>query len=124
MRTFKIKVFSKWAKKAGLSDEALKKALEEIDQGLFEADLGRHLFKKRIAKSGQGKRGGYRTIVLFKKNQTAFFLYGFEKNKKSNLSKQELEGYKMLSDDLLKLKSEELAKGVEQGLFLEVDNDE
>jgi hypothetical protein len=34
-----------------------------MTEGLFDADLGGGLFKKRIARQGQGKSGGFRTLV-------------------------------------------------------------
>jgi hypothetical protein len=53
-------------RKAGLSDEVLRKAVDEMVNGLVDADLGGHVVKKRVALSGQGKRGGARTIVATK----------------------------------------------------------
>lgn len=41
MRIFKSKAFSRWAAKEGLSDEALFMAVDEMEQGLIDADLAR-----------------------------------------------------------------------------------
>lgn len=65
MRIFKNKMFCKWVKHENLTDAMLFKAAQEINQELVDVNLGNHLFKKRIAHKGQGKRGGFRTIVVF-----------------------------------------------------------
>ena len=48
MRIFKTKRFHKWAANEKLSDIAIKQAVKEIWEGLVDADLGAHLYKKRI----------------------------------------------------------------------------
>lgn len=53
----KLKSFHKWAKSEGISDASLKRAVEEIAKGLVDADLGSGLYKKRVARQGEGKRG-------------------------------------------------------------------
>ena len=63
MRIFKNKAFNKWADKEGLSDGALRIAVDEMECGLIDADLGGHLMKKRVAVGGRGKSGGVRTLL-------------------------------------------------------------
>lgn len=48
----------RWKEKHGLSDQVLFKAVDEIEQGLIDADLGGSILKKRVALPGRGKRGG------------------------------------------------------------------
>ncbi len=86
---FKTKVFNRWSDKEGLTNEALCDAIGEVEQGQIEASLGVYLFKKRVARPGQGKRGSYRTIIAFKKEERAFFLFGFDKGSRSNISEKE-----------------------------------
>ena len=78
-RVFKTKTFHRWARKL-VSDSALCKAAREIEQGIFEADLGGGLCKKRIARPGQGKSGSSRTLVAKKHRDAIFFLAGREKS--------------------------------------------
>ena len=66
MRIFKNKAFTKWAEKEGLSDDALQIAVDEMERGLIDADLGGHVVKKRVAVGGRGKRGGVRTLLAYK----------------------------------------------------------
>ena len=72
-----------------------------MSKGLVDADLGKAVFKKRIATIGQGKSGGYRTIITYKVEDKAFFIQGFGKNKKSNISKNELKALQILAENLL-----------------------
>ncbi len=78
-RVFKTKTFDRWAKKL-LGDDVLCRAAREIEQGLFEADLGGGICKKRIAIAGMGKSGGTRTLVAKQHAAAIFFLLGREKS--------------------------------------------
>ena len=84
-----------------LSDDALCKAIREMEQGLIDADLGGGVVKKRVALSGMGKRGGSRTLVATNKEDRWFFVFGFEKNERANISSTELEALKSIAADLL-----------------------
>jgi len=124
MRIFKNKAFSKWAAKEGLSDEALQMAVAEIENGLVEADLGGHVIKKRVALVGRGKSGGARTLLAYRVEDKAFFVYGFAKNARSNIKPDELKALKMLAAQLLGYNDKELDKAVEKRILIEVSNDE
>ena len=84
MRIFKNKVFNKWAEKEGLSDDTLRVAVDEMERGLIDADLGGHVVKKRVAVGGRGKSSGVRTLLAYKSGDKAFFVYGFAKNARMN----------------------------------------
>jgi hypothetical protein len=86
MRVFKNKWFQKWAAKEGLDDEVLRAAVEEMENGLIDAELGGHVVKKRVALPGRGKRGGTRTLVVYQQANKAFFVYGFAKSERANIS--------------------------------------
>jgi hypothetical protein len=58
MPVYKTKVFSRWEGKQELNDAALCRAVEEMKRGLFDADLGSGLFKKRIARPGRARVAG------------------------------------------------------------------
>lgn len=66
MLIYKTRWFTKWAKKQGITDQALIQSVDEIDQGLASADLGGSVYKKRVAMQGQGKRGATRVILAYK----------------------------------------------------------
>jgi len=100
--------FAKWAKKQRLSEESLKKALSEVGNDIFEADMGGHIIKKRISFSGKGKRGSGRTIICFRKNDRAVFIHGFAKNECSDITDKELKVFRELAKILLSLSDDEL----------------
>jgi hypothetical protein len=120
MRVFKNKMFFKWARSEGLTDSALLKAAKEIDQGLIDASLGGNLVKKRIARKGHGKSGGFRTIVVFKKERRTIFIYGFPKSQRDNINEQEEKALKKLAQNLLDAPEGELKEMIANGDLYEV----
>ena len=103
VRTFKDLGFSKWARKERVTDATLCNSVIEIEAGLIDARLGASLLKKRVAMPGRGKSGGYRTIVAHRKGKRLFFLYGFAKNEKDNITPKEREALRALGDHYLGL---------------------
>lgn len=89
-RIFKTRLFSKWLNKSKLTDEDLLIAIHEMGKGLYDANLGGHVYKKRVALTNRGKSHGARTILATKFNQHWFFIFGFEKNQRSNIDNAEL----------------------------------
>src|ERR1700683_1838925 len=59
-------------------------------RGLIDADLGSGLLKQRVARAGEGRSGGYRTIIAYRAGDRAVFLYGFAKNERDNIGDDEL----------------------------------
>lgn len=124
MRILKNKAFSKWAAKEGISDNALRAAVEEMARGLVEADLGGHVFKKRVATVGRGKSGGARTLLVYRVGDKAFFVYGFAKNIRANIKADELDGLKTLAKELLGYTARQLEQAIIGGALIEVNGDE
>lgn len=123
MAIYKTRWFNRWARKQGLDDLSLCAAVREMAAGLYEADLGSGLIKKRIARSGQGKRGGFRTLVATNKGDRWFFLFGFPKNERSNIDKDEEEALKKLASYLLSLTPQALEKVKRDEELMEVNCD-
>ena len=121
MKIYKNKVFSKWALKAGLIDKMLVTAVVEMEGGLVDAELGGHIFKKRVAIGGRGKSSGVRTLLAYKINNKAFFIYGFEKSARTNITNDELKALKLYAKILLKFNDKELKQAVENGVLIEVE---
>ena len=108
IRIFKIKGFVRFQRKERMSDRSLLEAIRQVEHGLFDADLGNSLVKKRIARLGQGKRSGYRTIIAIRRNDKAVFLFGFAKNERSNIADEELEELKKLASVYLALNEKQI----------------
>ncbi|MGH8682192.1 MAG: type II toxin-antitoxin system RelE/ParE family toxin [Burkholderiales bacterium] len=79
--------------------------------------------KKRVALPGRGKRGGARTLVATNEADRWFFLFGFEKSDRANVSGGELETLQALAADLLKLSSRELESLIGPGALPEICHD-
>ena len=105
----------------GLDDEALASAVVEMDQGLIDARLGGKVVKKRVALPGRGKRGGTTTLVALKQGEKAFFVYGFAKNERANISDKELKALKLLAKELLSYSAATLAKATEASELIEIE---
>ena len=123
-RVFRTRTFSRWMRKSGLTDEALCHAVIEMAQGLIDADLGGHLVKKRVSLPGQGKRGGARTIVATKMSDRWFFLFGFSKNERANIDKDELKLLQEVASDLLSFNDQQLTTALSNGQITEVCDDD
>lgn len=118
-RIFKTRTFQRWFRKRGLSDAALAEAVAEMERGLVDADLGGCVVKKRVALPGRGKRGSTRTLVGTKFKDRRFFLYGFEKNERSNVDGRELAALQAIARDLLALADSQIEAAIRDGALLE-----
>jgi len=122
MKRLTTKWFKKWSKKVKVSNQNLLDAINDLEAGLSTVDLGNHLFKVRVKREHSGKSSGYRTIIVFKADDIAIFLFGFGKNEKENINKNELQYFKKLANDLLSLSSEQLERAISQKALLNLEN--
>lgn len=112
--------FGRWARKAGLSADAIRKAAEEIENGLVDARLGGFLIKKRIGAPGMGKRRAFRTIVAYREGARLIFLHGFAKNETGNITEKERAALSKLAESYMALSMNQILQMVEQALLMEV----
>ncbi|MEK6737385.1 MAG: type II toxin-antitoxin system RelE/ParE family toxin [Planctomycetota bacterium] len=119
----KTRNFARWSRKSGLSDSLLKMAVLEIQRGLLEADLGGGIVKKRIALPGRGKRGSTRTLLATNRDDRWFFVFGFEKKERVDISENELESLKKMAKDLLGLTAAQIAVALGEGSLVEVEHE-
>ena len=124
MRVIKTRSFAEWADNEGLTDKALWSAVLEMEQGLVDVNLGGNVYKKRIAIKGAGKRGGARTLIATRFKGTIFYMYGFSKNMRTNISKKELKALKMLAEQLLSYSGKGIDKAIIAREFIEVESNE
>lgn len=120
MKIFKSKWFSRFARQNGVEDQELCIAITRAERGFIDANLGGHVINQRIARTNQGKSGGFRSIILFRIEEKSFFIYGFPKNQRENITIQELKGFKKLAKDLSIVNDDKLLQLIEEGEFTEV----
>ncbi|MCK0538838.1 type II toxin-antitoxin system RelE/ParE family toxin [Alcanivorax quisquiliarum] len=120
MKVLKRKDFARWQAGEKLSDTALCKAVQEMESGLIDADLGGHLYKKRVARSGAGKSGGYRTVLSARVGHRYVFLHGFPKSDKANITREERKALQYAGKVFLELSAKELVKAFQADVLLEV----
>ena len=123
MRVFKNAWFGRFARKRKISEEVLWDAVDRAEKGLVDADLGGGVIKQRIARPGEGKSKGYRSIVLYRKGDKAFFVYGFPKSDLGNIRGDEEEQFKKAAKLILALSDDQIRQLIENWQFEEVKKD-
>lgn len=119
-RIFKTKWFHRFARKERLADSVLLEAVGRAENGQIDADLGGGVIKQRIARPGQGRSGGYRAVVLFRRGERAVFIYGFAKSERDNIRPDEEKEFKEAAKHVLALTEKQLSELVKEGSFVEV----
>src|SRR3954451_24281136 len=99
----------------------LSKAISDVEKGMINADLGGGLIKQRVARPGQGKSSGFRTLIVIRFRSQAFFVYGFAKNERDNISLKELAGYKKAASQLLAWSESMVEEAIASGGLVEIE---
>lgn len=120
MKVFKNAWFGRFARKEEISAAALWDAVQRAEKGQIDADLGCGVIKQRIARSGESKSKGYRSIILFRKDKLSFFVYGFSKSELGNIREDEEAQFKKMAKYVLSLTDVQLSELVANGQFEEV----
>jgi len=123
LKVFKNAWFGRFARKRRITAEMLWDAVDRAEKGLIDADLGGGVIKQRIARTGEGKSKGYRSIVLYQKGDKAFFVYGFAKSETDNIRRDEEEQFKKAAKQILGLSDDQIDELIENGKFEEVKGD-
>ncbi len=121
MKVFKNAWFGRFARKENITADALWDAIERAEKGLIDADLGGGVIKQRIARPGESKSKGYRSIVLFRKGELSFFVYGFSKSELGNIRADEEAQFKKMAKHVLSLTDAQLSELLANGQFEEVE---
>jgi len=119
-RIFKTRWFERFARKEKIRDAALIDAVSRAEKGQVDADLGGGVVKQRIARSGQGKSAGYRTIIFFRRSERAVFAYGFAKSDRTNINADEEKQFKEAARHVLHLTEKQIDELLKNGDFEEV----
>jgi hypothetical protein len=123
VRVFKNRWFEKFARKQDIGDDVLCEAVGRAERGLIDADLGGGVIKQRIAREGQGKSGSFRTVILFRTDLRAIFVFGFAKSEQANLSAADLKTFKRAAKVSLGLSDAAIDAEAEAGRLTEVSYD-
>lgn len=120
MRIVLTKWFRQFAESEGIADDSLKTLVAGIESGRQDVSLGGGLYKCRLPKPGKGKSGGYRVIVCMKQQERLFFLYGFSKSVRENITSGEQADLKDFAKTLLALDNKAMDKLIAAGKFIEI----
>ncbi|GMO44522.1 MAG: type II toxin-antitoxin system RelE/ParE family toxin [Termitinemataceae bacterium] len=120
MRIFKNKWFCRFAEKARISDNDLKAIVADLENGVWDANYGGDVYKKRIARTGQGKSRGYRAIIFFKQENMIYFSYAFPKSEKSDINDKEEAKLKARAKTTLSLTDAEIQARLDEGVMIEI----
>ncbi|MFZ5727066.1 MAG: type II toxin-antitoxin system RelE/ParE family toxin [Pseudomonadota bacterium] len=122
-RIFKNGWFERFARKERIDDAALRDAVRRAESGLVDADLGGGVIKQRVARPGEGRSGGYRTLILFRRGDRAIFAFGFAKSAQANISKADLALLRDAAAEALEWSSAQLDRLVASETLVEIEND-
>ena len=110
----------KWAQKQKLPDSAFNNAIAAIELEQSVSDLGSGLYKVRVARPGQGKSGGYRTLIVYRAGVRAIVVFGYAKSDLDNIATDELAFFRKLAKDLLALTEIELQRAIDGHVLYEL----
>jgi hypothetical protein len=117
---YKIKTFARFARDERIDDKSLVDAIKRAADGLVDADLTGGLIKQRVARQGQGRRGGYRVLIAFQSRDFSVFLYGFAKSDRENLDPKELRTVQQLAAYWLTASPPVIQQALTDGKLVEV----
>jgi hypothetical protein len=124
VRIFKLKALARFTRRERIADVSLCEAIEQAERGLVDADLGGGLIKQRVARAGQGKRGGYRMLIAFRSKLRAVFLFGFAKNELDNIDDDQLATLRETAAVWLAADAQKIERAIKDGLLIEVRHDD
>jgi len=123
VRLFKTKWFMRYARKERLEDQSLCEAIERAERGIVDADLGDGIIKQRVARTGQGRSGGYRMLIAYRSGNRAVFLYGFAKSERDNIEVDDLETLREIGEAWLDAEEKQIDHAINEGLLKEANYD-
>jgi hypothetical protein len=123
VRVLKTRGFARFMRKEGLTNDALHDAVARAERGLIDADLGGGVIKQRVARPGQGRSGGFRTLIAFRAAERSVFLFGFAKSDRDNIDAAELKVLRKAAAEMLSWNEKQVAVMLAHGAWTEVNNE-
>ena len=115
-RIFKTALFTKLARKAGIGDAALCKAILQVMDGQAD-DLGGGVFKKRL------NENRHRSIILTTGGGHWFYEYLFAKKDRDNIADDELDAFRKLAKVYGRATDQQLELMLKNKDLVEICND-
>ena len=112
-RVFKTSGFAKLARKAGIADEALWAAIQQVMDGQCD-DLGGGVFKKRLNKNL------HRSIILAKGGRHWVYVFVFAKKDRANIEDGELREFRLLANAYDKVTDKQLTQLIKNNDQMEI----
>ena len=106
LRVFKTRAFGRFARTERIFDTMLCEAIDRAERGTIDAELGGHVIKQRVARSGQGRSGGFRTLIAYRAQFRAVFIFGFAKNELDNIDAEDLDDLRKAARAFMQLNDE------------------
>jgi len=122
VRIFMTRPFSRFARRERIADAQLRDAVGRAERGLVDADLGGGVIKQRVARAGQGRSGGYRVLIAYRRTVRSVFLFGFAKSARGNIDDDELATAQEIARLWLDADGQALARALAAGIIWEVGN--
>ena len=85
-----------------------------------DADMGGGLYKYRIARPGEGSRGGGRVLIALKTGSRAILMFAWEKKDMENIKSNELKAYRDLAKIYLGFTDLQMTKLVKERVLVEI----
>ncbi len=123
MRKLITRFVKKWMRREHITHAMLLQAIQDLEDGLSTANLGSSLFKVRVARKGQGKSGGYRTLIVYRQGDRAIVVYGFKKSENDNIADDELASFRELASTLLALSARQIEVAIENEELCEIEEE-
>ncbi len=123
MNVYKTLGFVRFARRNGISDHAVCEAVSRAERGLIDADLGGGVIKQRVPRTGEGRSGGFRTLILYRANERAVFAGGFAKNERASIDSEDLTRYRELGREFLSYSSKQVDALIKSGAWIQVECD-
>ena len=123
MRVFKTKDFARYSRRERIADMALCEVIERVERGLIDADLGGGLIKQRVPRKGQGRSGGFRTLIAYRSLERSVFMHGFAKSDRDNISDSQLDVLRLAAKQALEAEEEIVRSLLDAGEWKEIDCD-
>ena len=123
MDVFKTKDFARFARREHISDDMLCNAIARAERGLIDADLGGGVIKQRVPRKGQGRSGGYRTLIAYRSVRRSVFMHGFAKSDRDNVTADQLKALKLAAEQALAADAGTIERLIAAGEWKEIDCD-